>query len=310
MNKINFKEMKPRYFRAFTVVFVVCCFVCLALHGLCACSASGQTEVKQKTEAQRQAELEIEQQLAKLSTLRYIDDIVKARRAVAESVNYEALLASPLRDQFLHTWLHLYPYDEDLLVDGKTFVVGTLADTVGTIRKPLVGALCNALLEDGRVEVAAILAAYSFGFPVEQGENSGTAMRLLRQITLPGQQAPEIKGLPAEAQPGKTGKKTLLVFYETDCTNCLSTLSRIISQYNELQQQGIEVISISVDRDTTAAATYAANLPWPHNICDGQGFNGENIVEWGVVFTPTLFMIDAEGKVETEEPEIIINGAR
>lgn len=259
------------------------------LQALCACGSPKRDAGAGASQAQAR----IEQQLAHLSTLRYIDDIVKARKQVADSLDVQALQASPHRDRLLHAWLHLYTYDADLLPDAREMINRMQKDTTGIVKKPLVQALCNALLEDGREEAATILAAHSRGYYIEQGTQSEVALRMLRQVTLPGQTAPRIAGLDTGGQPANQ----LVVFYESDCGNCLVLLEELTKCYPGLQKQGVQVITISVDTAPEVYQGLTSTFPWPDKVCDFRGFYGENPKQWGVSATPAIYRVNDRGVV-------------
>jgi peroxiredoxin len=94
---------------------------------------------------------------------------------------------------------------------------------------------------------------------------------------------------------GKNG--VLLIFYETGCEFCSHELKQIREHYAALQQKGIRVISIASDTDRKAFESWASDFPWSDKLFDGKGFLGENFKNYAVLGTPTLFVIDKEGKI-------------
>jgi peroxiredoxin len=94
---------------------------------------------------------------------------------------------------------------------------------------------------------------------------------------------------------GKNG--VLLIFYETGCEFCSHELKQIREHYADLQQKGIRVISIASDTDRKVFESWAKDFPWSDKLFDGKGFLGENFKNYAVLGTPTLFVVDKEGKI-------------
>jgi peroxiredoxin len=92
-------------------------------------------------------------------------------------------------------------------------------------------------------------------------------------------------------------QNSLLIFYDSGCDHCQAQIETLKTHYAELQAKGIRVISIASDIDTTIFTNYADSFPWKDKLCDFQGFNGKNFVNYAVMGTPTLFMIDENGKI-------------
>ncbi|MBV5281083.1 MAG: TlpA family protein disulfide reductase [Paludibacter sp.] len=101
---------------------------------------------------------------------------------------------------------------------------------------------------------------------------------------------------PKQMKPwGKNG--TLLIFYDSSCEFCTRELKQIRIHYTALQQKGIRVISIAADTDRKSFETLANEFPWSDKLFDGKGLLSENYKNYAVLGTPTLFMIDKEGKI-------------
>lgn len=92
-------------------------------------------------------------------------------------------------------------------------------------------------------------------------------------------------------------KNCLLVFYESGCDNCQTQIEAIQTHYSQLTEHGIRVISIAADTDPEEFKKYSANFPWKDKLCDYQGHTGENFINYGIFGTPTLFLIDENGKL-------------
>lgn len=114
------------------------------------------------------------------------------------------------------------------------------------------------------------------------------------------------KGSPAPALGGlvtplnkSNASKTLLVFYQPDCDNCHIQLEQLIKEYPKLKQQGIRIISISSDSEKQSFENDKKRFPWANEdkLCDFKGFAGKNFIEYGIMGTPTYFLLDKNGNV-------------
>ncbi|KRB58437.1 peroxiredoxin [Flavobacterium sp. Root186] len=90
-------------------------------------------------------------------------------------------------------------------------------------------------------------------------------------------------------------QKTLLVFYETGCNNCDNEINLLLGNYQELQKKGYEVVTAASDVDPDEYKKNAARFPWKNKNCDFRGSTGYNFSSFGVIGTPTIFVIDENG---------------
>jgi len=95
----------------------------------------------------------------------------------------------------------------------------------------------------------------------------------------------------------KEYNKTLLLFYRSDCGACEQVLKELPENYNKLVSAGIRVVSVSADLNESEFKDKSKNFPWKNSHCDYKGVQGENFKNYGVVGTPTLFLIDNSGKI-------------
>ncbi|GHU74046.1 hypothetical protein FACS189413_18750 [Bacteroidia bacterium] len=134
-----------------------------------------------------------------------------------------------------------------------------------------------------------------FPYLVESGrlEDSHGRLHLIHALSKikPGDKAPAIQG---EQNP----VNTLLIFYESGCSNCQKQLEELKKHYAAIQKQGIRVISISADSNEAVFKYHSQNFPWPDQHCDFQGFEGDIFKTYGVVATPTIYVIDKKGQIE------------
>jgi hypothetical protein len=131
------------------------------------------------------------------------------------------------------------------------------------------------------------ILSYISGNKIEIDAQSGNLNRALAAgKTTPGKPAPGIKGLPA----GQQGI-TIVVFYESGCDNCVTQLEELKKHYAQLRNTGIEVISVSADTDQRVFEYHSKSFPWPGKLCDYKGFMGEDYINYGIMATPTLYVI-------------------
>ncbi len=113
-----------------------------------------------------------------------------------------------------------------------------------------------------------------------------------------GMPAPEVEGLSPSIKESQANQ-TLLVFYQPDCENCHKELENLIKIYPQLNQMGVRVVSISSDHQKEPFEKDKKWFPWPDSdkLCDFQGFAGTNFINYGIMATPTFFLIDKNQKV-------------
>lgn len=118
--------------------------------------------------------------------------------------------------------------------------------------------------------------------------------------TLEGKQAPDFtvidnQGESITLQKLIQGKKyTLIDFWASWCGPCRREIPNLKTIYKEFAPKGLEIISISIDKDKAAwqKALEEEQLPWP-NFLD----SAEIADAYGVRTIPAIFLIDSTGKV-------------
>lgn len=111
--------------------------------------------------------------------------------------------------------------------------------------------------------------------------------------TAPGNPAPPISGIDGFSN----GNETLLVFYESGCTSCQELIKNLKAQYNFFAEKNIRIISIAADTSDEAFKDYSKDFPWTDKVCDLEGYNGGNFKTYGVLATPTIFLLDNNDKI-------------
>jgi thiol-disulfide isomerase/thioredoxin len=90
-------------------------------------------------------------------------------------------------------------------------------------------------------------------------------------------------------------RKSLIVFWKTDCPYCKNLLEVIGEILNETSPQDIQVVAVCLDSDTLAWQNHEfvkrsnANLL---NLCDGKGYYGNIPSQLNVFATPTMIILD------------------
>ncbi|NDV69737.1 peroxiredoxin [Dysgonomonas sp. 25] len=111
-----------------------------------------------------------------------------------------------------------------------------------------------------------------------------------------GMLVPELEGLQAPMVAGKYAH-TILFFYESDCPNCKLELEKLIARYPSIKEKNVRLISISADHDENEYKTMASRFQWKDKLCDFKGFGGTNYTNYGIIGTPTYFLLDKDNKV-------------
>lgn len=95
-------------------------------------------------------------------------------------------------------------------------------------------------------------------------------------------------------------KKTAVIFYLSGCGPCENLMQQLPENYKLLMDMGVRIISISADTDPEVFRSSSSQYPWTDKYCDFEGIKGVNFINYAVSGTPTIFLIDKEGKVENK----------
>jgi thiol-disulfide isomerase/thioredoxin len=94
------------------------------------------------------------------------------------------------------------------------------------------------------------------------------------------------------------GKTVLVVFWASWATPVKDTLPGLIKAQQKYQDRGLEIVGVNLDneRGDLDAFLKANPLAWPQ-IFEGGGMETRLAIEYGITSVPTMFLIDAQGKV-------------
>jgi hypothetical protein len=111
-------------------------------------------------------------------------------------------------------------------------------------------------------------------------------------------------GNKAPLLSGEIPVNALLIFYESGCSHCQLQLTEITKHYTKLVEKGIRVISISTDESKDVFEYHSKDFPWPDKLCDFKGFKGEDPLNYGIIGTPTIYLIDENGIISDRQSRL------
>lgn len=126
-------------------------------------------------------------------------------------------------------------------------------------------------------------------------------MELIRKLAI-GQIAPDFETMDMAGKSIRlssiTSKKTVLFFWASWCPHCEDMIPILKEAYNASNTDQIEIIGISIDKikDDLENAIIEHDLKWI-NIGELQGWDGPIIDKYGIVATPTIFMLDESKQI-------------
>lgn len=157
----------------------------------------------------------------------------------------------------------------------------------------LIGAIAPYVTSSGKIDqYIGSLAAYNKGMPGTKAPD----LVIKHAGNAEGQKDTAITLKSNEPVQGLS--KTLVIFYESGCGPCENLLQQLLGNEQYLTSKGIQIISVSADKDENTFKAKAKNFSWHKAYCDYEGMHGINFKNYGVAGTPTLFLIDQSGVIK------------
>jgi len=171
--------------------------------------------------------------------------------------------------------------------------------------------------------------AIQYGSMVSMLESKRKSLQRSSTIKV-GQAAPEIALKDPYGKEYKLsdlkGKVVLVDFWAAWCKPCRAENPHLVKVYNEYQDKGFTVFSVSLDgldtqskrrfnddaskikaglaktRQDWAAAIEEDNLTWDYHVSDLKRWESIPVAEYGVGIIPQTFLLDRDGKVAALNP--------
>ncbi len=124
-------------------------------------------------------------------------------------------------------------------------------------------------------------------------------LELIKKLAI-GQPAPDFT--TTDIQGNKvvlseiSAKKIILVFWASWCPHCEEVMPVINSYYDGGTNYEVIAISIDESEDDLMKSLEESNFSWI-NIAEFKGWNGDIVEEYGIVATPSIFILDENKKI-------------
>jgi thiol-disulfide isomerase/thioredoxin len=241
------------------------------------------------------------------------DETTKANNIndlIVNQLDFEALYTSNHWGGVINSWLQMQSLvlknDRQLVQDVKTILNRLPSDTIYTdfvvkITKELskVGKdyILDALTQE--IKSSKRLLRYDGVLNLYQQDLSGKAPDLTF-ITYTGKKVESNKIVTDLKTSELNSKYTLLVFYKSGCGPCEETMQGLMDNYKEMANKEYRIITVAADTDEQIFKNTSILYPWADKYCDFEGATGMNFKNYAVIGTPTMYVIDSVGNIESK----------
>jgi peroxiredoxin len=217
---------------------------------------------------------------------------------ISDQLSMDVLYSSGLWNYVISSTFELYT---DKIVFGQDMIKNLQRTHSQKVFDTLANDLITICEQFGWINAEDTIVSYlaSSGRLKNVQQNLSVAMELNKVKV--GSKAIPIQGI-------KNLANTLLIFYESGCPLCSDQLKEIKEHYPQLKEKKIRVLSIASDRNKNIYEEMANTFPWPDKLCDFEGFEGKNFRNYGILGTPTLYVIDKKGNVVGRYAKLIDTG--
>lgn len=222
---------------------------------------------------------------------------------IAEDMDWQALYTSGHWTEIISSWIDM----NSIFINDSQQFTGDFSKISNKIKNPknytdFVQVVAAALTRNGKDELIKTIT------PVVLKSGKVLSYQKASAVYLKGMEGTQAKDLVIKEYPnhqnakilksidfaGKDYTKTLILFYQSTCGNCEKLLAELKNEYDKIKTHKIRVIALSSDIDFSIFKNKAKDFQWKDSYADSEG---ENFKNYGVIGTPTLFLIDNEGKI-------------
>ncbi|MCC8145229.1 MAG: thioredoxin family protein [Bacteroidales bacterium] len=245
---------------------------------------------------------EAEQKLKDIKQTSTLEGMNNALAYINDQLDFTLIEDTPLWKEYIQYWVGFYTllsdspghFAEIFVPDAKKVIDRTnpvKPQTASHLVSDLIAFFDQYALDNA----AASLAAYAeYGIDVDANEQNEIAFRVLTASKLEQglETPPALIGLEDQNKAN-----VLLIFYENGCGNCNWQMDKLTLEYDLLKQKNIRVISVSADFTEDSFQARAKDFPWTDKLCDYEGMDGPNFINYGVISTPTIFLFNDKGEI-------------
>ena len=119
---------------------------------------------------------------------------------------------------------------------------------------------------------------------------------------LPGEQAPDFSAINEKGNQVNLkdfeNKPVIIIFWSPECTHCVEDLPKWKPYQKLFDQNGLISIGVSLSKDKKKWQQFSKeSFPFNVNLIDEEGWNGRVALDYKVVSTPTIYLLDQNHKI-------------